>query len=135
MKPVGVKDNTYIDSNKKVNDKDPKFKVADHVRISKYKNIFGKSCTPNWSKEAFAIKKVKNTVSWTYMTNNLNGDEIIETYYEKELQKNNQRKFRIEKVIKKNGHKLYVKRKGYDSSFNGWTDKKKNQSRAVRLIN
>ena len=42
MKPVGVKDNTYIDSNKKVNDKDPKFKVADHVRISKYKNIFGK---------------------------------------------------------------------------------------------
>ena len=59
------------------------------------------------------------------MTNNLNGDEIIETYYEKELQKNNQRKFRIEKVIKKNGHKLYVKRKGYDISFNGWTDKKK----------
>ena len=65
MKPVDVKDNTYIDSNKKVDDKDPKFKVGDHVRISKYTNIFAKGYTPNCSEEAFVIKKVKNTVPWT----------------------------------------------------------------------
>ena len=62
MKPVDVKDNTYIDSNKEVNDKDPKFKVGDHVRISKYKNIFAKGYTPNWSEEGFAVSKIKNTV-------------------------------------------------------------------------
>ena len=60
MKPVDVKDDTYIDSNKDVNDKDPKFKVGDHVGISKYKNIFAKGYIPNWSEEDFAIKKVKN---------------------------------------------------------------------------
>ena len=104
IKPVDVKDNTYIDlmglrSSKEVNDKDPKFKVSDHVRISKYKNIFAIGYTPNWSKEIFVIKKVKNTVPWTYVTNDLNGDEIIATFYEKELQKTNQQEFRIEKVI------------------------------------
>ena len=65
MKPVDVKDNTYIDFKKEVNDKDPKFKVGDHVRISKYKNIFAKGYTPNWSEEVFVTKKVKNTVPWT----------------------------------------------------------------------
>ena len=65
MKSVDVKDNTYVDSKKEVNDKDPKFKVGDHVRISKYKNIFAKGYTPNWSEEFFVIKKVKNTVPWT----------------------------------------------------------------------
>ena len=65
MKPIEVKDNTYIDSSKEVNDKDPKFKVGDHVRISKYKNIFAKGYMPNWSEEVFVIKKVKNTVPWT----------------------------------------------------------------------
>ena len=123
-KPVDVKDNTYIDSNKEVNDKDPKFKVGDHVRISKYKNIFAKGYTPNWSEEVFVIKKVKNTVPWTYVINDLNSDEIIGTFYEKELQKTNQQEFRIEKVIKRKGDKLYVKWKGYDSSFNSWIDKK-----------
>ena len=53
MKPIEVKDNTYIDSINKVNDKDPKFKVGDHIRISKYKNIFAKGCTQNWSEEDF----------------------------------------------------------------------------------
>ena len=124
MKPVDVKDTKYIDSNKEVNDKDPKFKVGDHVRISKYKNIFAKGYTPNWSEEVFVIKKVKNTVPWTYVINDLNGEEIIGTFYEKELQKTNQQEFRIEKVIKKKGDKLYVKWKGYDNSFNSWIDKK-----------
>ena len=59
MKPIDVKDNTYVDSKKEVNDKDPKFKVGDHVRISTYKNIFAKGYTPNWSEEAFVIKEVK----------------------------------------------------------------------------
>ena len=86
-------------SSKEINDKDPKFKVGDHVRISKYKNIFAKGYTPNWSYKIFVIKKVKNTVPWTYATNDLNGDEIIATFYEKELQKTNQQEFRIEKVI------------------------------------
>ena len=61
-KPVDVKDNTYIDFKKEVKDKDPKFKVDDHVRISKYKNILAKGYTPNWSEEVFVIKKVENTV-------------------------------------------------------------------------
>ena len=59
MKPIDVEDNTYTDFEKEVNDKDPKFKVGDHVIISKYKNIFAKGYTPNWSEEVFVIKKVK----------------------------------------------------------------------------
>ena len=59
MKLIHVKDNTYIDFKKKVNDKDPKFKVGDHLRISKYKNIFAKGYMPNWSEEIFIIKKLK----------------------------------------------------------------------------
>ena len=81
MKPVDVKDNTYIDFKKEVNDKDPKFKVGDHVRISKYKNIFVKGYTPNWSEKCFVIKKVRNTVPWTYVINDLNDKEIISTFY------------------------------------------------------
>ena len=112
MKPVDVKDNTYIDFKKEVNDKDPKFKVGDHVRISKYKNIFAKGYTSNWSEEVFVINKIKNTVPWTCVINDLNGEEIIGTFYEKELQKTNQQEFRIEKVIKKKGDKFYDKWKG-----------------------
>ena len=89
MKPVDVKDNTYIDFDKEVNDKDPKFKVGDHVRISKYKNILAKGYTPNWSEKVFVIKKVKNTIPWTYVINDLNDEEITRTFYEKELQKTN----------------------------------------------
>ena len=125
MKPIDVKDNAYINFIKEANDKDPKFKVGDHVRISKYKNVFAKGYTPNWSEEISVIKKVKNTVPWRYVINDLNGDEIIGTFYEKELQKTNQQEFRIEKVIKRKGDKLYVKWKGYDSSFNCWIDKKR----------
>ena len=101
MKPVDVKDNTYLAFKKEVNDKDPKLKVGDHVRISKYKNIFAKGYTQNWYEGVFVIKKVKNTVPWTYIINDFNGEEIIGTLYGKELQKTNQQEFRIEKVIKK----------------------------------
>ena len=112
MKPVDVKDNAYIDFNKEVNDKDPKFKVGDHVRISKYKNIFTKGYTSKCSEEVFVIKKLKNKVPWTYVINDLKGEEIIGTFYEKELQKTNQKEFKVEKVIKKKGDKLYAKWKG-----------------------
>ena len=124
MKPVDFKDNTCIDFKKEVNDKGPKFKVGDHVRISKYNNIFAKAYTPNWSEEVFVVSKTKNTVPWTYVINDLNGEEIIGTFYEKELQKTNQQEFRVEKVIQRKGDKLYVKWKGYDNSFNSWIDKK-----------
>ena len=123
MKPIDVKDNTYINTSKEINNKNPKFKVGDRVRISKYKNIFAKGYMPNWSEEVVVIKKVKNTVPWTYVINDLNGEEIIGTFYEKELQKTNQEEFRLEKVIRRKGDKLYVKWKGYDNSFNSWIDK------------
>ena len=90
MKPVDVKDNTYIDFKKEVNDRDPKFKVGDHVRISKYKNIIAKGYTPNWSEEIFVIKKVKNTVPWIYAINDPNSEKIIGIFYEKELKTTNQ---------------------------------------------
>ena len=131
MKPVDVKDNRYIEVKRETNDKNPKFKVVDHVKISKYKNIFAKGYMPNWSEEIFVIKKIKNTVPWAYVINDLNGEEIIGTFYENELQKTDQKEFRIEKVLKKKGDKLYVKWKSYDNSFNSWIDKKdivKNES-------
>ena len=87
MKPVDLKDNIYIDFKKEVNDKGPKFKVGDHVRISKYKNIFAKGYTPNWSEEIFVIEKVKNTFPWVYVINDLNGEEIIEISFEKNYKK------------------------------------------------
>ena len=123
MKPVDIKPSTYINSGKEINDKGPKFKVGDIIRISKYKNIFSKGNVPNWSEKVF-ITKVKNTVSWTSVINDLNVEGIVGRFYEKELQKKNQKEFRIEKVIKRNGDKLYVKSKGYNNSFNSWIDKK-----------
>ena len=62
MKTFDVKDNTYIDFEKEVNNKDPKFKVGNYVRISKYKNVLAKGYMPNWSKEVFISSKIKNTV-------------------------------------------------------------------------
>ena len=91
MKPIDVKDNTYINFEKEANNKVPKFKVGDYVRISKYKNIFAKGYMPNWSKEVFVINKIRNTVLWTYIVNDLNGEKIIGTFYEKELQKTNKK--------------------------------------------
>ena len=97
IKPVDVKSSTYINFNKENNKKDHKFKIGDNVRISKCKIIFTKG---------FVIKKVKNTVPWTYVVGDLNGEEIIRAFYEKELQKVNQKEFKLEKVIKRNGDKL-----------------------------
>ena len=112
MKSFDAKSSPYIDSSKKINDKDSKFRIGNIVRISKYKNIFAKGYTPSWSEEVFMISKIKNTVLWTYVINDLNGEEVVGTFYEKELQKANQKDFRIEKVINKKADKLYVKWKG-----------------------
>ena len=108
MKSIEVMDNYYAEYNKILNKKNPKFKVGDNVRISKYKNIFAKGYTPNWSEEVFVINKVKNTVLWTYAISDLNSEEITGSFYEKELQ-NTQEEFRIEKLLKRKGDKFYVK--------------------------
>ena len=87
MKPVDIKSNADIDSSeiKVLN-----LKLGDIIRISKHQFFFAKSYTPNWSEEVFVTKKVKNTVPWTYVINDLNGEEIVGTFYEKELQKTSQ---------------------------------------------
>ena len=109
MKHVDVNPSMYIDFNKENNKEGPKFKVGDNVRTLKCKNTFAKGYVSNWSEEVFVIKKVKNTVWWTYLISG-KGKEIAGTFYEKELQKKkNQKEFRLEKVLKRKGNKLYVK--------------------------
>ena len=73
MKPVDVKSNSFAEYNEESNERDPKFKVGNHVRISKYKSIFAKGYSPNWSEEIFVIEKIKNTVPWNYVISDLNG--------------------------------------------------------------
>ena len=87
MKPIDVKNynkRVYIDEHNK---KDSRFKVRDRVRISKFKNIFAKGYTPNWSTEIFLVNKINDTVPYTYNLKDLNGEEIIGSFYDKELQK------------------------------------------------
>ena len=82
MKPIDVAFDSYAEYNKDFNKKDPKFKIGDHVKISKYKNIFAKGYAPNWSEEVFVVSKIKNTVPWTLL-------KVAGSFYEKELQKTN----------------------------------------------
>ena len=89
MKPIDVTSDFYAEYNEDSNEKDPKFKVGDHARISKYKNIFVKGYTQNWSEEVFVVSKIKDTFSWTYVIGDLNGEKIPGSFYEKELQKTN----------------------------------------------
>ena len=124
MKPIDAKGDSYVEYNEDCNKKGPEFRVNDHVKISKYKNIFAKGYVPNWSEEVFIVNEIKNTVPWTYNISYLNREKVIGIFYEKELQKTNQKEFRIEKVLKREGDKLYVKWKGYDNSFNSWINKK-----------
>ena len=118
MKPKGVTDSVLVEYAEESNKKDPKFKVGDNVRISKYKNVFPKGYTPNWSEEVFVANKIKNTVPWTYLISDVNGAKIKGSFYKKELQKTDQEEFRIEKVTKNKGDKIFVKWKGYENSFN-----------------
>ena len=97
------------------------------VILLKYQNIkayLQEAMFRSWSEEVFVIKKVKNTVPWTYVISDLNREKIVGAISEKELQETNQKDFRIEKVIKRKRDKLYVKWKDYNSSFKSWIDKK-----------
>ena len=98
MKPIDVMCDSSAEYNENLNKKDPRFKVGDHVRISKYKNIFAKGYAPNWSEEVFVVSKIRNTVPCAYIVNDLNGEKIAGSFYKRELEKTNQEKFRIEKV-------------------------------------
>ena len=86
MKPIDVKDNkrVYIDEH---NEKDSRFKLGDRVRISKFKNIFAKGYTPNWSSEIIIVDKVNDTVPYRYNLKDLNDEEILGSFYDRELQK------------------------------------------------
>ena len=101
IKPIEVTNDSYAEYNENLNNKNPKFKVGDSVRISKYKNIFAEGYAPNWSEEVFIIIKIKNTVPWTYAISDLNGEKITGSFHEKELKNTNQKEFRIEKMLKK----------------------------------
>ena len=88
MKPADVNSSTYIDFNQGNNKEDPKFEVSDDVTISKHKNIFSKAYAPFSSEEVFVIKKVKNTVPWTYVISDINVEEVATMIYEKNIAKN-----------------------------------------------
>ena len=123
MKLIDVTGDSYVEYNEDSNKQGPKFEVNDHVRISNHKNIFVKGYVPNWSEEVFIVNEIKNTVPWTYTINDLNGEPFTGTFYEKELQKINQKELKIGKILKRKGDMLYVKWKGYVNSFNSWIDK------------
>ena len=82
MKPVDVRSDSYTEYNEDSNEKVPKFKVGDHVSISEYKNIFAKGYTQNWS-EVFVVSEIKNTVPWTYVISDLNGEKLMEVFMKK----------------------------------------------------
>ena len=110
MKPTDVKDNTSIDYEEEVNDKDPKFKVGDHVRIPKYKNIFAERYLLNWSEEVFVINKIKNTVLWTYLLMILMVKKLLEHFMKKNCKR----------LIKKNlGQKGWLKGKVINYMLHG----------------
>ena len=115
MKPIDVTDDSFAQYNEDSNERNPKFKIGDHVRISKYKNIFAKGYAPNWSEEIFVIKKVKNTVSWTYVINDLNNEEIVGSFYEK--------------YIFFNWHSLHAR---LNSHYEAWSYKKKKAQKRLQ---
>ena len=101
-------------------------KIADKITEVSKKSLRNnlETVTNENDKEISYFKKAKSTVSWTYVISDLNGEEIVRTFYAKEFQKANQKELRIEKTIKKKSDKVYVAWKGYDNSFNSWIVKK-----------
>ena len=106
MKTINVTSDPHAEYNENSSVTKPKFKVGDHVRTSKYKNIFVKGYTQNWSEEVTVVSKIKNTVPMTYVISDLKGEPITRSFYEKEFQKISQERFRIEKIIKRKSDKL-----------------------------
>lgn len=105
--------------------KRPKFKLGDFVRISKYKHVFEKGFTPNWTTEIFKINRIQDTDPITYLLVDLDGNDIKGTVYQQELQVvKNSTLYLVEKIIRKKGNKVYVKWLGFDNSHNSWIDKK-----------
>ena len=102
----------------------PKFSVGDKVRITKKKKDFEKGYTARWTEEIFTIKEIRETNPITYKLEDLQGEEIKGTFYEPELQKTEQQIYRIEKIIKKEKGRSFVKWKGYSDKFNSWVDNK-----------
>ena len=124
MKPIDITSDSYAEYNEDFNKKDGNFKVGDHFRISKYKNIFAKGFAPNWAEEVFVANKIKNPVPWTYVVSDLNGELMTGSFYEKESQKTSQEKFRMEKYLKEKVINCMSNGKEYDNRFNSWIDKK-----------
>ena len=124
MKPDDVKSSIYIDSSKEINDKDPKFRICDIVRISKYKNIFAKVYTPNCLKKYLWLKKLKTLCRGHMLLMILTEEKSLKLFKKKNCKKVNQKGVIIEKVIKRKGDKLYANWKGYNNLFNSWIDKK-----------
>ena len=87
MKPIDVKNNNKRVKIDEHNEKDSRFKVGDRVRISKFKNVFAKGDTPNWSTKIFIVHKINDTGPYTYNLKDLNDEEIIGSFYDRELQK------------------------------------------------
>ena len=107
---IDVTSESYAECNKDCNGKDPKFKVGDRDRISKYKIIFAKEYTQNWSEEVFVVSKTKNTVLWSYVISDLNGEPKLEVFMKKNLK--NQIKKNLEQ-------KNYLKEKVVNCTSNG----------------
>ena len=107
-KPTDFRSCNYAEYNVDSNCKDPKFKIGNYIRISKHKKLLAEGYALNWSEEVFVISKIKNTAPWANVINDLNGEKIVGTFYEKELQNTNQEDSRIEKAIKRKGDKQHV---------------------------
>ena len=105
MKPAGVNSSMYINFDKENNNENTKCEAGNYVRIWKFKNIFANGYVLNWSEEVFVITKFKNTVPWTYVISDVNGEEIVRAFYKKQLQRTNQKEFIVEEVIKRKGDK------------------------------
>ena len=128
---------TPIEASKKINEKKikniynfektkkpGKFKIGDKVRISLEKNIFEKSYETNWTQEIFEIYDIKYSNVTYYYLKDLNNEKLQGTFYQEELQKTKQDDlYTIEKILKTNKNKVYVKFKGYSNDFNQWVNK------------
>ena len=124
IKPIDLGDDSFAEYNEESNEKDPKFKVVIMSGFQSTKIFLLKDIFLIGVKVFLSLKKIKDTLPWTYVISDLNGEEIVRSFYEKELQKTNQKEFIIEQVIKRKGNKSYVKWKGYNNSFNSWIDEK-----------